>query len=138
MFLLAKINLLSYLLTSQFYYCGLVWMCHNRANNNKIYHLHEKFLCILCNGNKSLFQGLIDKDKGFKVHVRNVRALAIEMFKVSNNYSKSLMSEIFDKGNNVYDFRDFVISFPCLNIICINYCNLKFIFLVHTFYLYFS
>ena len=81
---------------------------------------------------------LIDEDKGFKVHVKNVRALAIEMFKVSNNYSKSLMSEIFDKRNNVYNFRDFVISFPCLNNICMNYCNLKFIFLLHTFYLYFS
>ena len=28
------------------------------------------------------------------------------MFKVSNNYSTSLMSEIFDKRNNVYDFRN--------------------------------
>ena len=28
------------------------------------------------------------------------------MFKVSNDYSISLMSEIFDKGNNVYDFRN--------------------------------
>ena len=27
------------------------------------------------------------------------------MFKVSNNYSTSLMIEIFDKRNNVYDFR---------------------------------
>ena len=26
--------------------------------------------------------------------------------KVSNNYSASLMSEIFDKRNNVYDFRN--------------------------------
>ena len=28
------------------------------------------------------------------------------MYKVSNNYSTSLMSEIFDKRNNVYDFRN--------------------------------
>ena len=28
------------------------------------------------------------------------------MFKVSNNYSNSLMSEIFDKQNNVYDIRN--------------------------------
>ena len=35
-----------------------------------------------------------------------MRALAIEMFKVSNNYSNSLMCEIFDKRNNVYDIRN--------------------------------
>ena len=29
--------------------------------------------------------------------MKNVQALAEEMFKVSNNYSISLMSEIFDK-----------------------------------------
>ena len=28
------------------------------------------------------------------------------MLKVSNNYSASLMGEIFDKRNNVYDFRN--------------------------------
>ena len=28
------------------------------------------------------------------------------MFKVSSNYSISLMSEIFDKRNNAYDFRN--------------------------------
>ena len=32
--------------------------------------------------------------------------ITLEMFKVSNNYSTSLMSEIFAKGNNVYDFRN--------------------------------
>ena len=56
--------------------------------------------------NKSSFQELLDKVKGVTIHVKNVRALAVEMFKVSNNYSTSLMSEIFDKRNNVYDFRN--------------------------------
>ena len=51
-------------------------------------------------------QELLAKDKGVTIHFKNVRALAVEMFKVSNNYSISLMSEIFDKGNNVYDFRN--------------------------------
>ena len=51
-------------------------------------------------------QELRAKDKGVTIHFKNVRALAVEMFKVSNDYSISLMSEIFDKGNNVYDFRN--------------------------------
>ena len=91
--------------TSPFNYCPLVWMCHYRTIN-KINRLHERCLRIVYNDNKSSFQELLDKDKGVTIHVRNVRALAIEMFKVSNNYSNSLMSEIFDKRNNVYDFRN--------------------------------
>ena len=91
---------------SQFNYCPLVWMCHNRTINNKINRLHERCLRIIYNDNKSSFQELPDKDKGVTIHIKNVRALAIEMFKVSNNYSNSLMSEIFDKRNNVYDIRN--------------------------------
>ena len=91
---------------SQFNYCPLVWMCHNRTINNKINRLHEGCLRIVYNDNKSSFQELLDKDNGATTHVKNVRALAVEMFKVSNNYSPSLMSEIFDKRNNAYDFRN--------------------------------
>ena len=47
--------------------------------------------------NKSSFQELLDKDKGVTIHVKNVQALVVEMLKVSNNYSTSLMSEIYDK-----------------------------------------
>ena len=81
-------------------------MCHNRTINNKINRLHEGCLRIVYNDNKSSFQELLDKDNGATTHVKNVRALAVEMFKVSNNYSPSLMSEIFDKRNNAYDFRN--------------------------------
>ena len=50
--------------TSQFNYCPLVWMCHNRTINNKINRLHEKYLRIVYNDNKSSFQELLGKDKG--------------------------------------------------------------------------
>ena len=79
-------------------------MFHNHTINNKINPLHERYLRIVYNDNKSSFQELLDKDKGVTIHVKNVRALAVEIFKGSNNYSTSLMSEIFDERNNVYDF----------------------------------
>ena len=81
-------------------------MCHNRTINNKTNRLHERCLRTVYNANKSSFQELLDKEKGVTIHVKNVRALAIEIIKVSNNYSNSLMSEIFDKRNNVYDIRN--------------------------------
>ena len=81
-------------------------MCHNRTINNSINRLHERCLRIVYNDKKSSFQELLDKDKGVTIDVKNIRALAVEMFKMSNKYSTSLMSEIFDKQNNVYDFRN--------------------------------
>ena len=63
---------------SQFNYCPLVWMCHNRTINNKINGLHERCLRIIYNDNKSSFPELLDKDKGVTIHVKNVRALAVE------------------------------------------------------------
>ena len=37
-----KCILMNAFFTSQFSYCPLVWMCHSRANNNKITRLHER------------------------------------------------------------------------------------------------
>ena len=98
--------LMNLVFTSQFNYCPLVWMCHNRTIINKINRLHERCLRIVYNDNKSSFQELLDKDKGVTIHAKYVRALAVAMLQVSNNYSTSLMREIFDKRNNVYDFRN--------------------------------
>ena len=70
--------------TSQFNYYLLVWMCHYRTFKNKINHLHERCLRIVYKDNKSC-QEQLDKDKGVTIHVKYVRALAVDMFKVSNN-----------------------------------------------------
>ena len=75
-------------------------------HQQKINCLHERCLRIVYDDNKSSFQELPDKDKGVTIHVKNVEALTVGMFQVSINYSTSLMSEIFDKRNNAYGFRN--------------------------------
>ena len=65
--------------TSQFNYWPLVWMCHNRTINKKINRLHKKCRRIVYNDNKSSFQGLLDKDKGVTIYVKNVRPLAVDL-----------------------------------------------------------
>ena len=68
--------------SSQFGYCPLVWMFHNRRCNNKINCLHERMLRIVHKGYKSSFAELLSVDKSLTVHHRNVQKLAIEMCKV--------------------------------------------------------
>ena len=39
---------------SQFNYCQLIWICHNRTKNNKINRFHERCLRLLYNDMKTL------------------------------------------------------------------------------------
>ena len=53
---------------SQFNYCQLIWMFHNRPKNNKINRLHERCLRLLYNDKKSSFHDLLEKDGSVSIH----------------------------------------------------------------------
>ena len=73
---------------SQFGYCPLVWMFHSWGINNKINRIHERVLRITYNNKSSSFQNLFDKANSVTIHHRNIRTLAIEIFKVLHRLSK--------------------------------------------------
>ena len=66
--------------SSQFGYCPLVWMFHNRRHNNKINRLHKRMLRIVYKDYKSSFAEHLAEDKSFTAHHKNVQKLAIEMY----------------------------------------------------------
>ena len=80
-------------------------MCHHRSVNNKINRLHERCLGIVYSDSMSSFEDLLCKDNSVSVHVKNIKTLTIEMFKVSNKLTIPLMNEIFVKHNNAYNLR---------------------------------
>ena len=82
---------------SQFSYCPLVWMCHNRTLNNRINRLHERCLRIIYNDKHSSFQCLLDRDKSVSIHTRNLQILATEMFKVSKGIAPKIFADIFTR-----------------------------------------
>ena len=55
--------------------------------------------------NESTFEDLLKKDNSVSMHHENIRLLGREMYKVKNNLSTYLMSEIFILRNIDYNLR---------------------------------
>ena len=64
---------------SQFQYCQLIWICHNRTHNNKINRLHERCLRLIYNDKKATSEELLEKGNSVSVHQNNLKVLALEM-----------------------------------------------------------
>ena len=92
--------------SSQFGYCPLVWMFHNRRHNNKINRLHERMFRIAYKDCKSSFAELVSQDKSFTVHHKNVQKLAIEMYKIKNELCPTIVLDIFIEVTHPYYLRN--------------------------------
>ena len=92
---------------SQFGYCPLIWLFHSRMLNNhlnnRINKLHQRALQIVCKNSSLTFEELLQKDKSLKIHCRNLQTLAMEMYKIKNNYSPVIMKSIFPDSTNPYN-----------------------------------
>ena len=82
-------------INSQFNYCPLVWMFCSRKINHKINRIHERALRTVYNDVDSSFEELLLKDNAVTVHIKNIQALAIEIYKVVNNISSEIMKLVF-------------------------------------------
>ena len=71
---------------------SLIWMFHSRTLNNQINRLHERALRIIYSGYKSSFCELLEKDKSFLIHHKNIQSLAIKIYKFLHNLSPSIMN----------------------------------------------
>ena len=88
-------------------------MFHSGIENKKINHLHERALRIVYKTYISSFEDLLNRDKSATIHHRNIQSLAIELFKVKQNLSNSMLSNIFRTQLISYNLRshtDFIRS----------------------------
>ena len=77
-------------------------MFHGRIVNKKINHLHESAR-IVYKDYISSFEDLLKRDKSVTVHHRNIQSLAIELFKVKQNLSNSMLCNIFQTRSISYN-----------------------------------
>ena len=93
-------------------YC-LIWLFNGRGVNNKINHLHKRSVRIVHKDNNSSFKELLKNDNSFTVHQRNIQSLTIELFKVKENLSNTIMNDILQIRSLIHNLRqiDFARSF---------------------------
>ena len=83
------------LFLSQFNYCPLAWMFHNRSLNHKINKLHERCLCVIYNDSHSSYNELLNLDNSVSIHHRNLQIIATEMFRVYTGSATDILNELF-------------------------------------------
>ena len=90
---------------SQFSYCPLIWMFHSRKLNNRINRIHERALRIAFKDYVSSFENLLQQDKSFTIHEKNLQRLVTEMFKTKNNLSPPFMKNVFPDSDTNANLR---------------------------------
>ena len=80
-------------------------MFRSRGLNNKINRVHKRALRITYNDKSSSYGELLTKDRSVTIHHRNIRALAIEIYKVMQGISPPLLNEVFVPRQCNYELR---------------------------------
>ena len=114
-FMSCKQIIMAAFIQSQFSYCPLLWMCHNRLIYSAINKIHERSLRIVYRDNISSFDLLLEKSGSVKIHHSNLQYLAIEIFKALKHLSSPLMSELYKIKKTKYGLRKGIaLFFFCL------------------------
>ena len=82
-------------IASEFGYCPLVWIFHDRKLNSRINTFHERALRTVYQDYASSFTEVLEKDNSTTTRNRNIQLIATGIFKVKNGLSPPFMNEIF-------------------------------------------
>ena len=94
-------------ITSQFSHCPLVCMFQSRTMTNLINSFHEKVLSLVYTNKPNLsFDDLLKEDKSVKIHQKNLKILATEIYKVKNDLGPKIMADIFHFVEKPYNLRN--------------------------------
>ena len=105
-----RLLLMKSFVKARFGYCPLVWMFHGREINRNINHIHERSLRIVCRDYNSSLKDLLKKDKSVCIRHRNSQSLAVELFKVKENLSNTIICDIFPTRFLNYNLRSQISS----------------------------
>ena len=103
---LNKLTIFHTFILSNFNYCPLAWHFCNENNYRKLEKIQERALRFVYEDFDSSYEELLDKAKIPTLHVRRLRTMALETFKILNNMSSPVLSNLVKlRDNSAYNFR---------------------------------
>ena len=79
----------------------------SRRSNNLMNWIHKSSPWAIYNNTSSTFQELLQRNKSFSVHHKNIQTLTAEVFRVVNNICPPILKTLFDFRENRYNTRTF-------------------------------
>ena len=90
----AKLLCNSYIL-STFNYCPIIWMFSNKEGNMLINSTHRRALRAMLNNFSLSFEEMLEFTGDVTIHEKNLRSLALEVYKSLNELNPSFMKEFY-------------------------------------------
>ena len=78
-------------------------MFHSRLLSNKINSIDERVLRITYQDNTSTFQELLNRNNSVSIHHRNLKVLAMKMFKIHRGLPPKIIKETFMPKTSSYN-----------------------------------
>ena len=101
-------------------------MFPSRKINNKINHLRERCLHLVCSDKTSSFGKLLETGRSVPIHIRNLQILASGLSRGSKDLAPTIFSEIFPNRSAQCNLRH-ASDFSVPNLKSTFHCNRKFI-----------
>ena len=99
------LSICNVVIISNFNYCPLIWPFCNKNANKKFNRVHKRALMIFHNNYDSSIQSLLGCSKRFNIHVKKLKKLVIEIYKLLNNMNLSIVWEFYEKKRVTYDLK---------------------------------
>ena len=103
--LLNRLTIFHTFVLSNFNFCPLAWHFCSETNTKKMEELQERGLRFVYNDFSSSYEDLLTKTKLSTLHIRRMRTMAIETFKILNGLAPPVLTNLLQKRGNVYNFR---------------------------------
>ena len=89
-----KLTILHTFILSNFNYCPLAGHFCSESNSKKLEKIQERALRFVYNYFESTYEDLLDKAKIPSLHIKRLRTMAVETFRILNDMSPSVLSDL--------------------------------------------
>ena len=101
-----KLVIYNSFMASNFSYCPLAWHFCSASSTNKLERIQESALRFISNDYTSSLSTLLTTTNTQPLHIRRLKQMACEVFKIVNNMSPGYINDLVKIKTTVYDFRD--------------------------------